>query len=190
MVQGIENYEKIYYCIKALSIDRYTEINALQIKVFPLSHSAPLDAESLVQLVTRARKLYQYQLNVILSWLCDTLYELCETYSELNETCSQLNETLFQLYQVEWQRALFQQAQSVVTQQNTDVRNQNFEQSDEIITTASSMSCRWNHLAALTAAAWLLSLYFQPHLFLPAPHIKSQLFLILHYNFKFTNSIV
>ena len=47
MVHGIKKYEKIYHRIKPLSIERYAKINALQIKVFLLSDSAPLDAESL-----------------------------------------------------------------------------------------------------------------------------------------------
>ena len=50
MVQGIENYEKKYHCIQALSIERCAEINALQIKGCSLSYSAPLNAESLTQL--------------------------------------------------------------------------------------------------------------------------------------------
>lgn len=41
---------KIYRCIKALSIDRYAEINVLQMKSSSLSDSAPLEAESLAQL--------------------------------------------------------------------------------------------------------------------------------------------
>ena len=61
MVQCMESYEKIYHCIKALSIERYAKINALQIKTSSLSRSAPLDAESLAQLHLSQERANWYQ---------------------------------------------------------------------------------------------------------------------------------